>query len=217
MQLELVSFDQCPYVHRSTIMLGEKGIAFDIKYIDLAAKPDWFLGMSPRGKVPVLLADGTAIFESAVINEFLDETHAPRIAPEDPFERARQRAWVEVTNDHLIAQYKLVAAKTDEELTSARDALNPVLARLEGALRGEFFAGAALGIVDIAAAPALYRATILDAQLGAGILAPFPKVSAWAQRLVGRPTVKAGVLPTFEAMFVDGIRKREGVLAKLAR
>ncbi len=217
MKLELVSFSQCPYVHRATIMLGEKAIAYDIKYIDLAKKPEWFLAMSPRGKVPVLVADGTAIFESTVINEFLDETHAPRFAPEDPFERARQRAWVEVTNDHMVAQYKVGVAKTDEELLGAREALNAVLSRFEQDIRGDFFTGASIGLVDIAAGPALFRAMIMDARFDAQILAPFPKVSAWAKRLCARPSVKAGVLPTFEATFVEGLRNKDGVLARLAR
>lgn len=217
MKLELVSFAQCPYVHRATIMLREKGAAYDIRYIELANKPEWFLAISPRGKVPVLVADGTPIFESAVINEFLDETHAPRLAPDDPFERARQRAWIEVTNDHLVAQYKLGVAKTDEELTSARETLNGVLGSFEREIRGEFFAGDHFGLVDVAVAPGLHRATILDARLGAQTLAPFPKVSAWAHRIAARPSVTGGVLPTFEADFLEGIRKKNGVLARLAR
>lgn len=217
MKLELVSFSQCPYVHRATIMLREKGVPYDIRYIELSNKPDWFLAISPRGKVPVLTADGRHIFESAVINEFLDETHAPRILPEDPFERARQRAWVEVTNDHLLAQYKLGLAMTDGEVTSARDTLNVVLARFEAEIRGDFFAGDRLGIVDVSAAPALHRARILDRRFGTQILLPFPKVAAWAERLSARPSVTGGVVPDFEAEFVEAIRKKGGVLAKLLR
>ena len=53
--LQLVSHPLCPYVHRATAMLLEKGVPFDVRYVDLRAKPDWFLELSPRGKVPVLV------------------------------------------------------------------------------------------------------------------------------------------------------------------
>jgi len=217
MQLELVSFTLCPYVHRATIMLREKGAKYDIKYIDLANKPEWFLKISPRGKVPVLTADGTVIFESAVINEFLDETHAPHFFPQEPFERARQRAWVEVTSDHFLAQYKLANAMSDDDFGAARTSLNGILARFEAEIRGDFFAGSTLGLIDIADAPGLYRATILDRRFGTQILSSYPKVSAWAQRMAARPSVTEGVIPSFEADYVESIRKKNGVLAKLLR
>src|SRR5438105_7892875 len=99
MGLELVSHPLCPFAQRSAILLREKAVPFEMRMIDLARKPDWFLAISPRGKVPVLVDDGTPLFESAVINEYLDETHPPRMMPDAPLERARTRAWVEVASD----------------------------------------------------------------------------------------------------------------------
>ena len=55
------------------ITLEYKGIDYDIEYIDLANPPEWFLAISPLKKVPLLIVDGTVIFESAVINEYIDE------------------------------------------------------------------------------------------------------------------------------------------------
>lgn len=94
-QLTLVSHPLCPYVQRAAIVLQEKGVAFTRRDIDLANKPDRFLHVSPLGKTPVLLVDEAAIFESAVICEFLDETEAPRLHPDAPLARARHRAWME--------------------------------------------------------------------------------------------------------------------------
>ena len=71
--LKLVSFDICPYVERSRIVLLEKRLAHEVEFIELASKPAWFLEVSPMGRVPVLLVDGRPIFESTVINELLDE------------------------------------------------------------------------------------------------------------------------------------------------
>jgi len=214
MKLELVSFALCPFVHRSTTMLHEKGVPFELKYIDLKNKPDWFLAISPRGKVPVLVADGTPIFESAVINEFIDETHPPRLLPDDPLERARQRAWIEVANDLFAAQYKVGAAATKEELDAALTLVDGVLSRFEDAVKGPLFAGERFGIVDAAVAPALHRFVLLEAHSGRHFLAKHPKVDAWARRLATRPSVQKGVLPEFEAMFTRLLRERGGYLAR---
>ena len=83
---KLISFKLCPFVQRSIITLLEKGVGYEIEHIDLSNKPQWFLDISPFGKVPVLVVDDDVVlFESAVINEFLDET-APgrRLHPDDP-------------------------------------------------------------------------------------------------------------------------------------
>src|SRR5437588_10076308 len=93
--LKLISHKLCPYVQRAVIALSEKGVAFTRIDIDLANKPDWFLRISPLGKTPVLLVDETAIFESAVIVEYLEETQPNPLHPRDPLQRAEHRGWIE--------------------------------------------------------------------------------------------------------------------------
>ena len=78
------------------------------------------LEISPRGKVPVLVADGLALFESAAINEFIDETHAPRLMPQDPFERAQHRAWIDVAGDLFMHQYKMLSSAAEEDYLDAK-------------------------------------------------------------------------------------------------
>jgi glutathione S-transferase len=95
-KLKLISHKLCPYVQRAVIALTEKGVPFERIDIDLANKPDWFLSISPLGKTPVLVVDGDhAIFESAVILEYLEETEAKPLHPSDPLRRAEHRAWIE--------------------------------------------------------------------------------------------------------------------------
>ena len=79
-KLTLISHKLCPYVQRAVIALAEKGVPFERIDVDLANKPDWFLTVSPLGKTPVLLVGDTAIFESAVILEYLEDTQAPAAA-----------------------------------------------------------------------------------------------------------------------------------------
>src|SRR5690242_4210013 len=111
--LVLVSHKLCPYVQRAAIALAEKGVAFARRDVDLANKPDWFKAVSPLGKTPVLLVrvpqkwepvwrssagttnNDTAIFESAVILEYLEETQRNPLHPGAPLARAEHRAWIE--------------------------------------------------------------------------------------------------------------------------
>ena len=86
--LKLISHKLCPYVQRAVIALTEKGIPFERIDIDLANKPDWFLKISPLGKVPVLVVerDGSevALFESNVICEYIEETFPDtKLHPQD--------------------------------------------------------------------------------------------------------------------------------------
>ena len=95
MKLELISFHLCPFVQRSVITLKEKGADYAVTYIDLADKPEWFLRISPEGKVPVLRVDDEhIIFESAVINEFVNEVTPGDLHPSDPVQKAYNRAWI---------------------------------------------------------------------------------------------------------------------------
>src|SRR3979490_2492503 len=93
--LKLISHKLCPYVQRAVIALTEKGVAFERIDIDLANKPDWFLAISPLDKTPVLGVGDTAIFESAVILEYLEETQPKPLHPADALARAEHRAWIE--------------------------------------------------------------------------------------------------------------------------
>src|SRR5215475_6014625 len=93
--LKLISHKLCPYVQRAVIALTEKGVPFERIDIDLGNKPDWFLKISPLGKTPVLLVGDHAIFESAVILEYLEETQPNSLHPANALRRADHRAWIE--------------------------------------------------------------------------------------------------------------------------
>src|SRR3569833_1513236 len=96
--LTLISHHLCPYVQRAVIALTEKGVPFERVYVDLANKPDWFKALSPLGKTPVLKVGETAIFESAVILEYLEETQRKPLHPKDPLQRAEHRSLIEYSS-----------------------------------------------------------------------------------------------------------------------
>jgi glutathione S-transferase len=131
MKLTLVSHHLCPYVQRAVIALEEKGVPFERIDIDLANKPQWFLDVSPLGKTPVLLVDGTPVFESAVICDYLDETAGPQLHPADPLERATHRGWIEFASATLSVIGSFYAAADDAAYDSAAATLRQGFAMLE--------------------------------------------------------------------------------------
>src|SRR6476646_9382819 len=146
--LKLISHKLCPYVQRAVIALTEKGVEFERIDIDLADKPDWFLAISPLGKTPVLLVGDTAIFESAVILEYLEDTQSPALHPADPLARAEHRAWIEFGSAILNDIAGLYSAADDAAFSAKTRALRVKFERAESRLAGPWFDGARFSLVD---------------------------------------------------------------------
>ena len=197
------------------IVLRAKGIDFEITHITADDKPDWFLEISPHGKVPVLWVDDDILFESSAIAEFLDETVAPRLHPEDPVRRARNRAWTDFTSDFAKAINGVNYAKSKDDQVAAMNGARKALARLEEALtlergnKGPFFNGETLCIVDAAYAPFLMRFSLVEGLCKTGLLTEFPEVDAWRQALAGSDIIKGSVVPEFREIFGANLRKRQ--------
>jgi glutathione S-transferase len=195
MSLVLVSHALCPYVQRAAIVLKEKGVSFERVDVDLANKPDWFRRLSPLGKTPVLQVEGEALFESAVICEYLDETRPPRLHPDDAIERARERAWMEFGSAVLSGIAVLYSAADDAALEQAHAALRERFERVEGALsEGPWFAGARFSLVDAVFGPVFRYFDVIPPD---GLFDGLPRVTAWRTALAGRPSVRAAVAPGY--------------------
>ena len=211
----LISFELCPFVQRSLILLQEKGVDHEIRYIDLANKPDWFLAISPLGKVPVMQVEGKSIFESAVIAEYLDEVYPPSMHPADPLDKAINRAWVEFTSSLFMAQYGLCMAPDEQTFQAKQDELEKGLERLEGQMgEGPYFNGAQPALIDFAAAPLFQRMGILTGAGAADLLGELPNLNYWASSLLSRPSVGRSVPPQFGEKYVDYIKKSGSYLAR---
>lgn len=206
---KLVSFNLCPFVQRSVIALREKGVPYDVVYIDLADKPDWFLEISPFGKVPLLEVDGTVLFESAVINEFLEETTEPRLHPTDPLRRAHNRAWIEFGSALLVDGYKMQSAKDEASCRDHAEQARQKLAKLEKEVHGKYFNGDDFSLVDAAIAPALQRLQwSMDIAPSLALWESVPKVAAWKDALLDRPSVKKSIVPELQQIFVEYLKGR---------
>ncbi len=215
----VISFPTCPFVQRAIIALKEKKADFDVVYIDLGNKPDWFLAISPLGKVPVLKVErpgkpDAAVFESAVIVEYLEETAGGvALHPSDPLERAQHRAWVEVGSQVLMDLWRIQMATAEEDLAGARTNLSAKLGRIEAELGdGPYFGGKSFSVVDATFAPALRQIGVLNDVGGAGLLDGFPKVAAWAKALAERPSVRESVPDDYADLFLAPLKERGSLI-----
>jgi glutathione S-transferase len=197
-----------------------KKVEFKVTHITKNSKPKWFLDISPHAKVPVLKVDNNVLFESNAIAEFLDEVIDPQLAPSDPIERARHRAWTDFTGDWAGALNKVNYAKTKKEHMSALENLPLTLHKLEEALNqrknnGPYFSGNKLCLVDAAYAPFLMRFNIVETINPSGILEAFPKINTWSDALLTNEYVIGSVSEDFLEVFEANLYKRESLAASI--
>ncbi len=198
-----------------------KDVEFEVTFINLREKPDWFLEISPHGKVPVLKVDDEVLFESNAIAEFLDETVPPRLHPEDPVQRARNRAWTDYVPTFSSALSGVYYTKTREDMEAGLANAPVAVERLEKAIAGQrgndgpYFNGPDLSLVDAAYAPFLQRFLIADGFLNTGLLNGFPLVRAWADALLSNEIVTGAVAPNFLEEFYGNLKRREFYVATL--
>jgi glutathione S-transferase len=215
----LVSFDTCPWVQRAAIVLREKRVDFEFRHIERDNRPDWFTAISPHRKVPVLRLDDTvSLFESNAIAEYLDETIAPRLHPGDPVRRATHRAWTDYVPIFAASTTAVAYAGSEEEWVKAASGIPVPFERLEKALEkqgnGPFFDGASYSLVDAAYAPFLQRYVFLDRIRPLGHLEKFPRLKAWSEALLARPSTHSFPPAEFEALYRRNLRRRGPWLAR---
>jgi len=198
-KLTLISHKLCPYVQRAVIALNEKGVPFERVDIDLANKPDWFLKLSPLGKVPVLVVRSengeVALFESNVICEYIEDTQAgAKLHPQDPLKRAQHRAWMEFGSTILSELWGLETTGDAAVFEAKRVVVAAKFARVEEALgAGPFFAGEKFSLVDAVFAPIFRYFDVFDTLIDLSIFAETPNVGAWRTELAKRESVRNAV------------------------
>jgi glutathione S-transferase len=192
--LVLASHVLCPYVQRAAIVLTEKNVPFERRDIDLANKPAWLLRVSPLGKTPVLLVGDVAIFESAVICEYVDETTLPRLHPASALQRARHRSWMEFGSALLNMIGAFYNAANETALATQAAAIRARLVQIEVVLgEGPYFAGESFSIVDAVFGPVFRYFDVFDAIDDFGFWGGLPNVQRWRRALAMRPSVVAAV------------------------
>jgi len=199
--MALTLYDAIPSSNsdRTKIALHEKGLAYDRVTLNLAKKdqkrPE-FLKLNPYGKVPVLNDNGKILFESCIINEYLDEQYPnPPLMPKDPHLRGRGRVLVDYGLNYLHEPYWVLRGemlKKESERDSAtveekRQTLRHLLQYLEEALGDKPYFLGEMSLTDIDLVPRFLRME----SYGAIPTPSLPRLSAWLKRMKERPSVKA--------------------------
>jgi glutathione S-transferase len=180
------------------MVLHEKGIDFEVHEVDLSDKSEEFLSVSPYGKVPVLSVNGTSLYESNVVNEYLDEVYdSPKLMPQNPEERALVRSWMAFADAYFFASvYRvrmgLQRGYSEDEIQGAKEKLYDALSRLEHQLEGGEYLVGEYTLADIAHAGNFHRLREL-AESGEVPLHKYPNVMAWIERVESRRSYEASV------------------------
>ncbi|WP_072620744.1 glutathione S-transferase family protein [Spirulina major] len=191
----LYSSNRCPYAHRTRLTLTAKGVEFERVEIDLDNKPDNFHEISPYGKVPVLVVGSDRIWESAIINEYIDEVFPnPPLLPTLPGERAIARIWIDFVNTKLTtAFYKLLLAQNPAHQDQWREELHHHCRFLETeALQPDqpYILGDTLSLVDISVYPWLERWSAIAAHRQFPLPDDCPRLQRWFHTLQQNPTIQ---------------------------
>ena len=217
MDLELISTKRCPFVQRSIITLNHKGIDHRMTYVDLDDPPQWFLDISPLGQVPALRVDGDAvIFESAVINEYLDDVTPGQLHPADPLQRAINKSWIEFGGGCCSLTFQVMVAPSQKAYEEIIAQLATNLGRVEKVLGdGPFFNGDEFALIDAAYAPIFIRLDVFRDLLGMQITEDLPKIHAWQKTLLALPEVQQARVPELPDLFRELITSRNAYAQSL--
>jgi glutathione S-transferase len=198
-EVEIFSAAVCPFAQRSRMMLLQKLVNFEVTEIDLNHKPDNFLEISPYGKVPVIKHGTNRVWESAIVNEYLEEVFPePPMLPTDPGLRALARIWIDFANTKFTpAFYKLLLSQTPETQQDWRNEMTHHLQFIEqealGKLSGDgpFWFGNSLSLVDISYYPWFERWPALEHYRQLAIPESCPRLHRWIQAMEQQPCVQA--------------------------
>ncbi|HTB73470.1 MAG TPA: glutathione S-transferase family protein [Polyangiaceae bacterium] len=196
--VRLFSAKACPFAHRTRLVLAEKGVGFELTEIDLSNKPKDFAAVSAYGKVPAIEHDGNRLYESAVINEYLDEVFAtPPLLPKDAVQRALARIWIDYANTRFAPAFgALLRAESAAAEGAAKTAFDEsldyiereALGKLSGA--GPFWFGSSIGLVDLAFYPWFERLPALQHYRDYVVPKHLVRLQVWREAISKRPSAQ---------------------------
>ncbi|MDX2270342.1 MAG: glutathione S-transferase family protein [Cyanobacteriota bacterium] len=197
--LELYSAVVCPYAHRTRLVLLEKKIPFDLHEIDLQNKPPHFHEISPYGKVPAIKQGEERVWESAIINEYLDEVFPdPPLLPTDPLKKAQARIWIDFANTRFVPAFSQLLRSQDPEAQAlaAQELTNHLLfIEKEGLSKlseqGPYWFGSELSLVDLTFYPWFERWPALTYYRDFYIPEELSQLHLWWQALSQRQSIQS--------------------------
>ena len=200
----LYSGTNCPFSQRCRLVLFEKGMDFEIRDVDLFNKPEDISVMNPYGQVPILVERDLILYESNIINEYIDERFPhPQLMQPDPVARARARLFLFNFEKELfvhvssIEQEKASGKPSEKVLEKARSAIRDRLTQLAPIfVKNKYMLGDEFSMLDVAIAPLLWRLDYYEIDLSRNA-APLMK---YAERIFSRPAYIEALTPSEKVM-----------------
>jgi RNA polymerase-associated protein len=197
----LYSGTTCPYSQRCRFVLFEKGMDFEIRDIDLFNKPEDISTMNPYGQVPILVERDLILYESNIINEYIDERFPhPQLMPADPLMRSRARLMLFNFETELFIHVHTLENETKITEKSHQNARNEIRDRLTTLaplfLKNKYMLGDEFSMLDVAIAPLLWR---LD-QYGIELSKTAAPLMKYAERIFSRPAYIEALTPSEKVM-----------------
>lgn len=198
----LYSGTTCPFSHRCRFVLFEKGMDFEVRDVDLFDKPEDIHVMNPYGQVPILVERDLILYESNIINEYIDERFPhPQLMPTDPTDKARVRLFLLNFEKELFTHVGVLedrANKLDaKSMSTARNSIRDRLTQMAPIfVKNKFILGENFSMLDVALAPLLWRLDYYGIKLSRNA-APLLK---YAERVFSRPAYIEALTPSEKVM-----------------
>ncbi len=188
----------CPFSQRCRLVLFEKGMDFEIRDVDLFNKPEDISVMNPYGQVPVLVERDLILYESNIINEYIDERFPhPQLMPADPVQRARARLLLLNFEREVFIHIDALEKQDPKKVDKARAVVRDQLSQLAPVVtKSKYMMGEDFTMIDVALAPLLWRLDHYGIEM--------PKAAApvlkYAERIFARPAFFEALTPSEKVM-----------------
>ncbi len=215
--LKLLTSALSPYGHRVETLLLEKNISYHKEHIDLGNKPNWFIDISPLGKIPVLLVDDKPLFESLVILEYLEATYTENILhPKNQFVLAWHRGWMEFSNTLLSLTFGLVFADNAQTIADKQQELKNKLTLFAKQLKYQpYFNGDFFSILDITMASAMQPLLFLSEKFNLNLFENLDNLLQYANNLLNRPSFTKSLPENYSQIFENFLKRKNSFLLQL--
>ena len=196
--MTLYSGTTCPFSQRCRIVLYEKGMDFQIIDVDLFNKPEDLAVMNPYNRMPVLVERDLILYESNIINEYIDDRFPhPQLMPADPVMRARARLFLFRFEQELFSHIDTIENGPQKPAEKARLVIRDNLTQIAPVfVKQKYMLGEEFSMLDVAIAPLLWRLDYYGIQL--------PKQAAplmkYAERMFSRPAFIEALTPSEKVM-----------------
>ncbi|CAI9109897.1 OLC1v1009820C1 [Oldenlandia corymbosa var. corymbosa] len=195
-EVKLHGFWPSNYVYKVIWALKLKGIKYEYIEEDLSNKSDLLLKYNPvYQKVPVLVHGGKPVPESSVILEYIEDTWPQPypLFPEDAFDRAMARFWINFGNEKGLVFYSFFKAGQGQKEEAAKQVLE-VLKTLEehGLGSKKFFGGESINAVDLSFGFLPYWFECIEEVLGIKVIesTSLPRLHSWLENFKEEPLIK---------------------------